>query len=78
MSADVIQTVIYLIPIATLIWKAAGMASEIKTLRKDVDRLTVQVHDEKGATDSSIATIMAMLNEIKIAVARIETKVEGR
>lgn len=75
-TADVLQTVVTLLPIAALIWRAAKMAGQIEQLEKDVRRLEVETDDEKQATDSVIATLTAMLNDIKIAVTRIETKLE--
>lgn len=71
-----ISTVIYLIPLAALIWKAAKMAATIEQLQKEVQRLESRQEDEKQATDSVIVTLTAMLNDIKIAVTRIETKLE--
>ena len=75
-TADVLQTVVTLLPIAALIWRAAKMAGQIEQLEKDVRRLETETEDEKHATDSVIATLTAMLNDIKIAVTRIETKLE--
>ena len=73
-----VQTVVTLLPIAGLIWKAAMQAAELKDLRQDFERLRVKVEDEAKATDSVISTLTAMLNDIKIAVTRIETKLEER
>jgi len=75
-TADVLQTVVTLLPIAALVWHAAKLAGRVEQLEKDVKRLEVETDDEKQATDSVIATLTAMLNDIKIAVTRIETKLE--
>ena len=75
-TASVLQTIVTLLPIAGLIWRAARMASQIEQLEKDVRRLEVEAEDEKHATDSVIATLTATLDDIKIAVTRIETKLE--
>lgn len=75
---DWINTLIYLIPLVTLIWKAATMAAQIKRNEEEIMRLREQVDEEKHATDSVIVTLTGMLNDIKIAVTRIETKLEVR
>lgn len=73
-----ISQLIYLLPLAALIWKAAQLAADVKDLRHDLSVLQEQVKDEKNATDSVIVTITASLNDIKLSVARIETKLEER
>lgn len=75
---DLIQTIVTLLPVAALIWKAALMAGQIGVLEKEVRRLEVKQDDEEHATDSAIAMLTSMLNDIKITVTRIETKLEER
>lgn len=77
-TADLIQTIVTLLPVAALIWRAAKMAGQIETLQKELQRLEARTEGEKHATDSVIVTLTAMLNDIKIAVTRIETKLEVR
>lgn len=71
-----INTVVYLLPLAALVWKAAKMSATIEQQQAELKRLEVKHEDEKQATDSVIITLTAMLNDIKIAVTRIETKLE--
>lgn len=75
---DLIQTIVMLLPVAALIWKAALMAGQIDVLEKEFQRLEAEQDDEKHATDSAIAMLTSMLNDIKITVTRIETKLEER
>lgn len=86
---DTIQTVIYLLPIAGLIWKAALQSAELKELRKDVDEniskfcrdhrnMEDKIEHERIATDSSIATVLNSLHKIELAVTRIEATVEAQ
>lgn len=77
-TADVLQTAVTLLPIASLIWNAAKMKSQIETLQGEVKRLEKAQVEETRTTDKDISVLTDMLNEIKIAVTRIETKLEAR
>lgn len=77
-TADLIQTIVTLLPVAALIWRASKMASQIETLQREVNRLEKVQTEETRTTDKDISVLTDMLNEIKIAVTRIETKLEAR
>ena len=88
-SMDIISTVIYLLPIAGLIWKAALQSAELKELRKDVDEniakfckdhrnMEDRIEHERLATDSSISTMLNSLHKIELAITRIEATVEAQ
>lgn len=69
-----LRDVIYILPLAALIWKAAALAAEQKSLRKEVDCLKSQIQtDMKVALDN----LDKCINEVKISVVRIETKLEA-
>ena len=69
-----LRDVIYILPLAALIWKAASLAAEQKSLRKEVDGLKSQIQtDMKAALDN----LDKCINEVKISVVRIETKLEA-
>jgi len=84
---EVINTVVFLLPVLALVWKGAKMAARIDTLEatvkektekfcKDHAMLTEKLEQERIATDSSISAIMATLTEIQKGMVRIETKIE--
>ena len=75
---ELLKVIITLLPIAALIWKASGLNSRVDTLERDVKRIEAKHEDEARATDSILATFTNMLNDIKITVARIETKLQER
>ena len=77
-TADLIQTIVYLLPIGTLVWRFAKLAARIDVLEQEVKRIDVAGKEEQKATDKDIEILTGMLNEIKIAVTRIETKLENR
>lgn len=89
---DILSTVIFLIPVLGLVWKGAKMAARLEHLESQVKEKTdhlnknlslieEKMEQERLATDSSIATIMATLTEIQKSLVRVETKLdieEGR
>ena len=86
---NVIGTIIYLMPVLTLVWKGAKLTANIEELEKDVEEKTVKfctdhkemqkrIEEERKSTDKSIDAIMNTLTEIKTALARVETKLEER
>lgn len=76
MNFDWIQTIIYLLPIATLIWKAAQTNADLKQMRKDLDELESKNINSRREVDTTVKDISALLNDIRVAVARIETTME--
>lgn len=76
MNFDWIQTVIYLLPVATLIWKAAQTNADLKQMRKDLDELETKNIGSRKEVDTTIKDISSLLNDIRVAVARIETTME--
>ncbi len=74
--SEIIKIATFLISLAAILWKAASLATEIKILRRDLDELKAKVSEKNQQTDRIITTLTAMLNDIKVAVTRIETKIE--
>lgn len=73
-----IRDVAYLLPIAGLIWKAATMAAEIREMRKDIDFAHDKIRKEEEQRDTSIDSVLDTVNEIKLTVVEIRTKLEER
>ena len=73
-----LKDIIYILPLAALIWKAASLASEQKYLRKEIDLLKTQNFAEKSALQQSLDKVIEDINEVKISVVRIETKLEEK
>lgn len=84
---DSINTVIFLLPVLGLVWKGAKLTTRFEQLEKNVQEKTEKfcrdhrnmeekIEQERLATDSSIATIMATLTEIQKALVRVETKLD--
>lgn len=84
-----IRDVIYCIPLAALIWKAATLTSDFKHLKQDVElnvkkfcaehkELEASVNHNKVVVDDLIKDIHDKLTSIQISVAKIEAKTEGK
>lgn len=91
MDADflksLINTIVFLLPVLGLVWKGAALTTEFKSLKKDVQEKTekfcrdhremqTRIENERLATDSSVASIMATLTEIQKSLVRVETKLD--
>lgn len=68
-----IGQLIYLLPLAALIWKGALMAAEIKELRKDCDANHSKIN---GLRDNDLQEVKAQFSEVLVRLTRIETLLE--
>lgn len=73
-----LRDIIYVLPLAALIWKAAYLASEQKYQRQELERLQDIVARNKVLADDVMKSVASSLNDLKIAVARIETRLEKK
>lgn len=74
---EMIASVVYLIPLLTLVYKGGKMSARIESIEKENQRLSTALEDEKSDTDTSIATILQQLSQIQQSIVRIETKLES-
>jgi hypothetical protein len=74
---EMIASVVYLIPLLTLVYKGGKMSARIESIEKENQRLSAALEDEKSDTDTSIATILQQLSQIQQSIVRIETKLES-
>ena len=85
---DIIQTVVFLLPVLALVWKGAKMASKMEFLEETVKEKTAKfctdhsnmnarIEEERKNTEKNIDAIMLTLSEIQQSIVRIETKLEG-
>ena len=73
-----LKDVIYILPVAILIWKAAGLAAELKHQQLEMKELKDTVARHKVISDDVMKSVANSLNDLKIAMARVETKLETR
>lgn len=74
---EMIASIVYLIPLLTLVYKGGKMSARIESIEKENQRLSAALEDEKSDTDTSIATILQQLSQIQQSIVRIETKLEN-
>lgn len=74
----IIEAIVFLLPLGTLIWKAAKLASRVENAEHRIDKLTEVVRNQDSATDAILADIQESLNTIKISIVKLETKLEDR
>lgn len=69
-----ISDLIYLIPLAAVIWKGALMAAQIKENQKDIDELKRLTGEQNKQILESLNTLNASITEIKVDLAEIKAK----
>ena len=69
-----ISDLIYLIPLAAIIWKGALMAAQIKENQKDIDELKRLTGEQNRQILESLNTLNASITEIKVDLAEIKAK----
>ena len=72
----VLQTVVFLIPVATLVWKAARQSTQIEMNRADIEELKKKLSQTDDTVDIQLAQIQTRLNEIKVSLAKLETRLD--
>lgn len=72
-----IRDVIFLLPIAGLIWSAATMASKVKKHDEDIKELKQQNTENFNLLMDKLNTIIESINNIKIDVAILKTDGKG-
>lgn len=84
---DIISTVVFLLPVLTLVWKGAKITARMEGLedkvkeneegaRKNFSLIQDQMRTERVATNASIGSIMSTLTEIQKSLVRVETKLD--
>ena len=85
---DIIQTIVFLLPVLALVWKGAKVTSRLEFLEENVKEKTTKfctdhsnmnarIEQERKNTEENINAIMKTLSEIQQSIVRIETKLEG-
>lgn len=78
MLMDLIKTVVYLLPVLALIWKAARLTSKVDQNESRINKLTQVVREQDAGHDVLLSGIQNALNDIKVSIAKLETKIEDR
>ncbi len=82
-----IRDIIYILPLAVLIWKLAGIVADVQQLRRDVDinvkkfcsehkELEQAVSHNKVIVDGVVKDINDKLTAIQVSIAHIEERSE--
>ena len=82
-----IRDVLYLLPLAALIWKLSSLVSDVMQLRRDVDNnskkfcsehkeLEQAVNHNKVIVDEVVGAINDKLTAIQVSIAHIEERSE--
>lgn len=73
---NLFQTVIFTLPIAGLIWKAARQAGRIEEMEKDLTELTAKMSKIEDQNNADILEIKNSINSLNIAFTKIDTALQ--
>jgi ABC-type transporter Mla subunit MlaD len=71
---SLIQTIIYLLPVLGIVWKASQLSSKLSENEKDINGLGDKLNKWKDKTDLKLEEIDASINSLNVVMSRIETR----
>lgn len=71
-----IQTVLFILPLAGLIWKAARQAGRIEEMERDLTELTAKMAKIEDHNKADILEIKNSINSLNIAFIKIDTALQ--
>lgn len=69
----IIEIIIFLIPIGSLVWKAAKQSTRIDEMKKQIEILEARVTTNEKETTKNISEIKDSINKINVSNAEILT-----
>jgi hypothetical protein len=74
---SLIQTVIYLLPVLGIVWKASQLSSRVTENEKDINHIGEKLNKWQDKTDVKLAEIDASINSLNVVMGRIETRLNA-
>lgn len=71
-----IQTVLFILPLAGLIWKAARQAGRIEEMERGLTELTAKMAKIENQNKADILEIKNSINSLNIAFIKIDTALQ--
>lgn len=71
-----IQTVLFILPLAGLIWKAARQAGRIEEMERDLTGLTAKMAKIEDQNNADILEIKNSINSLNIAFIKFDTALQ--
>lgn len=71
-----LQTIVFLLPICGLIWKAAKQSGRIEEMEKDLNELSAKVTKIEDQNNADIIEIKNSINSLNIAFTKIDTALQ--
>ena len=71
---SLIQTVIYLLPVLGIVWKASQLSSRVTESEKDINRMGDKLNKYLDKIDSKLNEIDVSINSLNVSVGRVETR----
>jgi peptidoglycan hydrolase CwlO-like protein len=71
---SLIQTIIYLLPVLGVVWKASQLSSRVTENEKDINSIGDKLNKWQDKMDSKLEEIDASINSLNVVMGRIEAK----
>ena len=73
----IIELICLLIPLGTIIYKLGKTSEKINEHERRISSCEQKEIDIDNSTDASLSTIMSMLNDIKVSIAKLEERINN-
>jgi ABC-type transporter Mla subunit MlaD len=71
---SLIQTIIYLLPVLGIVWKASQLSSRVTENEKDISGIGDKLNKWQDKTNSKLEEIDASINSLNVVMSRIEAR----
>jgi ABC-type transporter Mla subunit MlaD len=72
--ASLIQTVIYLLPVLGIVWKASQLSSRVAENEKDINRMGEKLNKYLDKIDLKLNEIDVSINSLNVSIGRVEAR----
>jgi hypothetical protein len=70
----IIQTIIYLLPVLGIVWKASQLSSRVTESEKDINRIGEKLNKCLDKIDVKLAEIDASINSLNVAIGKVDVR----
>jgi ABC-type transporter Mla subunit MlaD len=71
---SLIQTIIYLLPVLGIVWKASQLSSRVTENEKDIGGIGDKLNKWQDKMDSKLEEIDASITSLNVVMSRIEAR----
>lgn len=77
MVYSLLESIIFLIPVGLLIWKAAKQASTLEEHEKRLQTIETDIKESQKQTNTDIKEIKEQITDVRMTITKLCTLLEG-